>query len=327
MSGTDGGTEQATQPGRPAWGAMSNLAPVHVESTIVGPLEMEGAIPDGLEGLLVRNGPNAVPRPVPPAPSPLPEGSGAPSGSGSGGRWLDGDGMVHAVGLRGGAAVSYRNRWVRTRRLSMSLDTFMPTGAEEVLDSPANANVVWLGGQLLALSDCGMPHLLNRELRTLRVEDFGAMLESPVSAHPHTDAETGATALSGYDPFGPPYLRYHELDDSGQVVHSAEIDTSRCTAQPDFAASASRVAFFDMPAALVGGNRADAPDLAPRGATGALRVEPRSRRTARGARPRRTWFRRDVDRGRALLRVPRRQRLRRRRPHGCRRVPLRRVRW
>lgn len=213
------------------WHRSSNLTPVSVESTIDAPLPMDGAIPDGLEGLLVRIGPNAT----------------TPA---SAGPWVHGDGMVHAVELRDGVARSYRNRWVRTRRLADSLGTLGPPGPAEPFDGTANANVVWVAGRLLALSECGLPHRLSTDLRTLRIEDFDSMLGSPISPHPHRDPETGAVALFGYDPFGPPYLRYHELDDDGGVVHSTELDVPRCTLQPDFGVTASRVVFFDMPALL-----------------------------------------------------------------------------
>ena len=56
---------------------------------------LAGSIPDDLNGVYVRNGPNPQHHPV--------------------GRyhWFDGDGMVHAVHFADGEA-TYRNRWVRT---------------------------------------------------------------------------------------------------------------------------------------------------------------------------------------------------------------------
>src|SRR5437660_799741 len=59
-------------------------------------LEVVGEIPDDLDGVYVRNGPN--PRYSPPGRY----------------HWFDGDGMIRAVRFRGGRA-SYRNRWIRTR--------------------------------------------------------------------------------------------------------------------------------------------------------------------------------------------------------------------
>src|SRR5947209_9325287 len=69
-------------------------APTHEEVTLAN-LEVEGEIPDDLNGVYVRNGPN---------PQHEPQGRY---------HWFDGDGMVHAVHFADGCA-SYRNRWVRT---------------------------------------------------------------------------------------------------------------------------------------------------------------------------------------------------------------------
>ncbi len=53
-----------------------------------------------LQGMLLRIGPNPVNVPDPKEY-----------------HWFTGDGMVHAIELRDGLAVSYRNRWVQTREL------------------------------------------------------------------------------------------------------------------------------------------------------------------------------------------------------------------
>jgi carotenoid cleavage dioxygenase len=207
-----------------------NFAPVTTELTIEEPLPMDGAIPDGLEGLLLRNGPN---------PAMVPDPSRY--------HWFAGDGMVHAVELRDGAAVSYRNRWVRTRKLSREVGTPSPPGPAEPLDGPANTHVVYHGGRVLALVETGFPHRMTTDLRTVRVEDFGGMLTSPMTAHPHRDPDTGGLAFFGYDVFGPPFLRYHELDASGDLVHSTDVEVPRATMQHDFGVTASRVAFLDLP--------------------------------------------------------------------------------
>lgn len=205
-----------------------NFAPVHEERTVERPLPVEGAIPPVLEGLLVRNGPN-------PAIVSDPY------------HWFGGDGMVHAVELRDGQALSYRNRWVRTRKLAAEMGTTPPRGPIEPIDGPANTHVIWHGGRLLALVESGFPHRLSTELATLEVEDFDGALTSPMTAHPHVDPDTGGMAFFGYDVFGPPFLRYHELDATGSLVYSTDIETPRATMQHDFGVTATRVAFLDLP--------------------------------------------------------------------------------
>ncbi len=207
-----------------------NFAPVGVELTVDRPLPVDGAIPPALEGMLVRIGPN-------PAVAPDPARY----------HWFSGDGMVHAVELANGQAVGYRNRWVRTRKLSAEVGSAAPRGPVEPIDGPANTHVISHGGRILALVESGFPHRLSPEMATVCVEDFGGMLTSPMTAHPHADPETGALAFFGYDVFGPPFLRYHELDQLGALIHSTDIEIPRCTMQHDFAVTASRVVFMDLP--------------------------------------------------------------------------------
>ena len=69
-------------------------APV-VDEVTLSDLEVVGEIPDDLNGVYVRNGPN---------PQFEPRGRY---------HWFDGDGMVHAVHFADGRA-TYRNRWIRT---------------------------------------------------------------------------------------------------------------------------------------------------------------------------------------------------------------------
>jgi len=209
---------------------VGNFAPVTEELTVERPLAVDGAVPPALEGLLVRNGPNPVSVADPESY-----------------HWFGGDGMVHAVELRDGGAVSYRNRWVRTRKLAAEAGTAPPRGPQEPITGPANTHVIWHGGQLLALVESGFPHRLTTDLDTVCVEDFDGTLTSAMTAHPHADPDTGGLAFFGYDVFGPPFLRYHELDSSGSLVHSTDVDIPRATMQHDFGVTGTRVAFLDLP--------------------------------------------------------------------------------
>lgn len=205
-------------------------APLRTEHEAVGPFEVDGALPLALDGMLVRNGPNP-----------------ATLGDLAAHAWCTGDGMVHAIELGGGRALAHRNRWVRTRALAEQVGTRPPEGPIEPVDGPANANVIAHAGRLLALSESGLPHRLDRRLWTRGLEDFDAMIASPLSPLPKVDPATGGMAMIGYDCFGPPYLGYHELDASGSVVHTTAVELERPTLQHDFAMTATRVAFLDLP--------------------------------------------------------------------------------
>src|SRR5215470_17113802 len=71
-----------------------NYAPVMAERTAFD-LPVNGVVPQALRGLYVRNGPNPK--------------------TGQSPHWFFGDGMLHGLELRDGRALSYRNRWFRTR--------------------------------------------------------------------------------------------------------------------------------------------------------------------------------------------------------------------
>jgi carotenoid cleavage dioxygenase len=68
-----------------------------------------------------------------------------------------------------------------------------------------------------------------------------------MTAHPKMDPVTGEMLLFGYDPFGPPWLRYHVVDASGELVRSEDIDIHGPSMVHDFAITERHVVFFDLP--------------------------------------------------------------------------------
>jgi len=208
-----------------------NFAPVLEERTDDHDLEVTGVVPPDLEGRLLRNGPNPVSNPADP----------------DGYHWFTGDGMVHAVSLAGGRATGYRNRWVRTRRLAAQVATAVPRGPRDVTDGPANTHVVRHAGTTLALVESGFPHALSPELDRARVHDFDGALSSPMAAHPKLDPSTGELVFFGVDLFGPPFLRYHVVDASGQLTTTEHVEIPRATMIHDFGVTATRAVFLDQP--------------------------------------------------------------------------------
>lgn len=208
---------------------VGNYAPVTDETT-AETLEVTGQVPEGLDGLLLRNGPN-------------PFGPVDPSH-----HWFLGDGMVHGVRFSGGRAEWYRNRWVRT-------DALEANGGPAAADlSPARrgmpgkggVNVVSHAGRILALGEVGLPWLLDDELETVGEYDFAGGLGTSMTAHPKMDPATGEMIFFGYD-FGPVNLRYHVADATGALVHSVEIETKGPTMMHDVGVTATRTIFMDLP--------------------------------------------------------------------------------
>ena len=121
--------------------------------------------------------------------------------------WFDGDGMVHALTLEEGR-VSYRNRFVETagkaeedraqRKLYGGFGSRTPGSAWRRLlrrgarKNPANTNIVFHGGKLLALCEAGKPYRLDPvTLATVGEDDLGALADGAYSAHPKLDPRTG----------------------------------------------------------------------------------------------------------------------------------------
>ena len=209
-----------------------NFAPVRDELSVTG-LDVEGAIPLALAGRLLRNGPN----PIAPDPGNY--------------HWFLGNGMLHAIELRDGAAVSYRNRWVR------SDDAAALLGEEPIAGQPddvfigganaANTHVVSHAGRILALVEVCLPTEVRPDLSTVGRYDFGGTLRSPMTAHPKIDPRTGEMVFFGYDITGPPWLRYHVVDASGALVRTEPITIGGPAMVHDFAVTDTHVVWFDLP--------------------------------------------------------------------------------
>ncbi|MFD7859779.1 carotenoid oxygenase family protein [Streptomyces microflavus] len=197
---------------------LGSFAPVTDEVDVVD-LEVTGKIPDSLDGLYVRNGPN-------PRFSPI----------GSYLYPIDGDGMLHGVWLSEGRA-RYRNRFVRTaamaaeervgRALWGGVESLILPGADEVgpeladdfKDMP-DINVVRHAGRTLALAEAACPFRVDAGLETVGKEDFGGALPAGITAHPKIDPVTGEMVVFCYA-LEPPYLTWSIIDPTGVVVRKA----------------------------------------------------------------------------------------------------------
>ena len=214
-------------------------APVPDELT-ADSLEVVGTLPEELDGVYVRNGPN--PRFAPPGRY----------------HWFDGDGMLHAVRLRGGRA-AYRNRWVRTRAFGReaAAETALWSGVMEPVagnprDMPlkdtANTDVVPFGDRLIALWYLtGAAYAVDPvSLSTLGVEDFDGTLRGDMSAHAKVDARTGELMFFDYGP-APPYMRYGVVGREGRVTNLVDIDLPGPRLPHDMAITERHSILMDLP--------------------------------------------------------------------------------
>jgi carotenoid cleavage dioxygenase len=220
-----------------------HYAPVSDELAVSG-LPVEGALPAGLRGAFLRNGPN------PQFPPP--------------GRYhlFDGDGMVHGVAFDGEGGAAYANRWVRTagfeaeraagRALFGGLSEFrLPPddvmATVGAVKNTANTHVIRHAGHILTLMEGLGPVEIAPDLSTIGPYDFDGRLVGSMTAHPKEDPATGELVFFGYSPIAP-YLRVHSATAEGELTWSTEVELPGPVMMHDFVITATRVVIFDLPA-------------------------------------------------------------------------------
>lgn len=206
---------------------LGNGRPVTEEQTITA-LKVTGSIPSELDGRYVRNGAN-----------PLTGMSDHP---------FFGDGMVHGVRLRDGKAEWYRNRYVQTPFIAdPSVDILDPAVMLDMKSSKANTHVVGHAGKILALEEGHFPYVLDGDLATVGVTDFGGVLNGSFTAHPKICPVTGELLAFGYSALEP-YLRYLRVSAAGELVQTENITVGGPTMMHDFNVTENHVVFMDLPA-------------------------------------------------------------------------------
>ncbi|MBM4267062.1 MAG: carotenoid oxygenase family protein [Deltaproteobacteria bacterium] len=218
-----------------------NFSPIDDEIE-VRELAVTGAIPSALTGLYLRNGPNPMFEPL---------GSY---------HWFDGDGMLHGIRLEGGKA-SYRNRWIQSRGLAaekragravyggmktMSLTDPALVGESGPLKNTANTNVIRHAGRILCLMEGAVPTEVKPDLGTVGEHDFAGRLQTPFTAHPKLDPETGEMLAFGYIPT----LKYLRVSPTGELLQSEDIGVGKPTMMHDFTCTTGHAIFMDAPALL-----------------------------------------------------------------------------
>ncbi|MBT6179556.1 MAG: carotenoid oxygenase family protein [Deltaproteobacteria bacterium] len=204
------------------WWLQGNFAPVANETEAFD-LPVQGAIPDTLNGLYVRNGSN-------------------PQAADSS-HWFFGDGMLHGVRLENGKAVSYRNRYIQTDKYLDGDSGGPPTGG----NNSSNVSAIYHGGKLLTSGEIGLPFEINvSDLSTVGVTNFDNSIQTSFTAHPKIHPATGNLHFFGYW-FAEPYLTYHVADPTGKVIHTQPIPVGKPTMVHSFAITEQDVVFWECP--------------------------------------------------------------------------------
>lgn len=225
---------------------MGNYAPVS-EETQADNLRVIGELPQDMDGMYVRVGPNPQFEPV------------------GGYHWFDGDGMLHGVRVANGKA-SYRNRYVQTAGYKaekkagrgiwhglMEMGNNFSLSEEErgdvgISKNAGNTALVWHDGQLLTLWEGGEPHAIKLPgLETIGAYDFCGKLVSAFTAHPKVDEVTGEMMFFGYNPMAAPHVQYSVVSKDGELLFTRPIDIPRGVMMHDFAITENYTIFMDHP--------------------------------------------------------------------------------
>jgi len=215
-----------------------NNAPIHSED-VFDDLAVIGAVPSDLNGLYVRNGPNAFHAPD----------------------WryhaYDGDGMLHAVRFERGR-VTYRNRWVQTRALIEEQaagrtlwkglkEPMRKDRPDEPLKNTSNTDVKYHAGRLITMwYRAGMPYAVDPQtLATLGPADFDGAL-SRISAHSRPDEHTGELLWFDYGT-SEPYLHYGVIGPDRRSRHRVEISLPQLGLPHDMAITPNWTILHDFP--------------------------------------------------------------------------------
>lgn len=191
-------------------------------------LEVEGAIPPDLNGILARIGPNPIGE-VPPDHN-----------------LFNGEGMVHTLTLKDGRAQTYRNRWVRTEPVARKLDEHTDLDPIENTDV-ANTHIFPFAGSLYALTETAIPYKVNEDLETLGREDFSGFIDTGFTAHPHVDPTNGEMHAIGYDNNADPSVTHYVIGSDGTPLRKNKIALGSAIMLHDFAATETFAIIWDLP--------------------------------------------------------------------------------
>jgi carotenoid cleavage dioxygenase len=206
-------------------------APIRDELTVED-LAVKGALPAALDGTYMRIGPN---------PITMPDGSSH--------HWFAGDGMIHAVRIKDGKALWYRNRYIRSNRVAAALGEEPAPGPRWEHGDTVNTNVIGHAGKIFALIEAGgYPVEVDELLGTKAYTDLdGTLRLGGYTAHPHTDPDTGELHAICYNAGTLDHVRHVVVGTDGRVRRDLKIPVTDGPMIHDCAITGKYVLVLDVP--------------------------------------------------------------------------------
>jgi carotenoid cleavage dioxygenase len=203
-------------------------APMTEELTLTE-LVVTGTIPPSLDGRYLRIGPNPI------APDPASY------------HWFIGDGMVHGLAIRGGKALWYRNRWIRSNAVAKVLGVEPAPGPRHAFDT-VNTNVIGMSGRTFALVEAGSyPVELGETLDNQAYNPFDGSLKGSFTAHPHLDPKTGERHAVCYEGRDAGTIRHVVINAASKVIREQPIAVKHGPMIHDCAITDRFVIILDLP--------------------------------------------------------------------------------
>ena len=205
------------------------MSPIRKESTHLN-LKIDGKIPDVLNGLYVRNGPNHI---------------GEVSAHL---HYFSGHGMVHGVRLMEGKALWYRNRIVRAGDAPEILKESDPGGPiSHGIDASPNTNVVLFANRLYASIEAG-PNLveLGPHLETVTRSTLNGALEYGYTGHHKVDPEDGDVHAVIYNMALGGQALYVRLTPDGTLLNQVKVPLTGATQIHDMSITKNYVIIYDL---------------------------------------------------------------------------------
>jgi len=210
-------------------GGSGGYRPVADEVRVHRP-NVVGELPRQLNGTFLRIGPNAL---------------GQTDAART--HMFSGDPMLHGLRIRDGRAEWYRNRWVRTDRVSRKLGGLPTPGPRHGLSDNANGNLIQHAGRLMVTGDGGaLPFEIGRDLETVARLDFDGTLPAGFSAHPERDPLTGELFAMAYYP-ELPYVNYLTIGVDGRVRKAEPIAVKNTPMMHAFSITERYAVIYDLP--------------------------------------------------------------------------------